>query len=85
MHAFVVRVNAHGGPKVVELRGKSVNFRKALQRGADNQGTRDLGFGHVVADGVDVFSQLWKIQVAVGIGKHGSLNKKALYGLEWMV
>jgi hypothetical protein len=37
-----------------------------------------LGLGHVVADGVDVFSQLWEIQVAVRIGEHGSLDKKAL-------
>ena len=50
-----------------------MHFRKALQRSADDQGTRDLGLGHVVADGVDVFNQLWKVQVAVGIGKPGFL------------
>ena len=65
LHAFVVGMNADSSPEIVKLRGEAVNFRKTLQRGADHQSACDLRLGHVFPDGVYVFNQLWKVEVAV--------------------
>ena len=76
--AFVVGVDAGGGPKVVVSQGQRVDLVKLFQRGANAKCPINLRGTHVSADVGDAREQVGKGQVAVGINKHQAINMKKI-------
>ena len=76
-HIFGVGMHTHGGPEVVMVQRQLVHIGKLFHGGADAQRARDLGSSHGLADLSEVGTQLWKIQMAVGIGEHHEICNKS--------
>ena len=75
---FVIRMHADRGEKIVMLFSQFQHIWEGLKLNRNAQGMRNIVRAHLVQDGINIFDQVGKIKVAMGINEHGYSGSKQL-------